>query len=113
MVTAMYHGKPAREDGLGRLFLDNIKAGTVLSSSVVTVLVCILVTVLNFGRASAVNAVALSAVLLASCSLFSFLSAKFCMRRFGGLTGDNFGATGEVSEILFLMVVLLWFRESI
>ena len=28
--------------------------------------------------------------------------------RFGGLTGDNFGAMHEISEILFLTVALLW-----
>ena len=60
-----------------------------------------------------INAVALPVVLLAACSLVSFLSAKFCMRRFGGLTGDNFGAINELSEILFLMVVIIWFQSSI
>lgn len=113
MVAAMYRGKPARGDGLGKLFLDNITAGTVFSSSLVTVLVCILVTALNSGKTSVINAVALPVVLLAACSLFSFLSAKFCMRRFGGLTGDNFGAINELSEILFLMVVIIWFQSSI
>jgi cobalamin synthase len=28
--------------------------------------------------------------------------------RFGGLTGDNFGAMHEISEIFFLSVALLW-----
>jgi len=113
MVTAMYHGKPAREDGLGKLFLDNMGTGTVLLSSLVMVLVCIPVALLNLGSAPATDAVALPVVLLAAGFLFSFLSAKFCVRRFSGLTGDNFGAIGELSEILFLMVVIVWFHGYI
>ena len=40
---------------------------------------------------------------------FSLLWAIFCARRFGGLTGDTSGAVAEMSEIVFLLLALLFF----
>jgi adenosylcobinamide-GDP ribazoletransferase len=47
-------------------------------------------------------------VLFAVLYMFSFMSVKFCRKRFGGITGDNLGAISEISEILFLMLISLW-----
>lgn len=113
MVIAMCCAKPARGDGLGRLFLDNMSAGTVLLSSLLTVMAGILPVVLNPGNFRPAGAPVLLFVLPIAGFLFSFVSARFCGRRFGGVTGDNFGAIGELSEIIFLMVVMIWFHVSI
>jgi cobalamin synthase len=56
-----------------------------------------------------VTALPLMAGTLYGCS---YLWVRFCERRFGGLTGDTFGAMGELSEILFLAVVSAWLRHS-
>jgi len=37
-------------------------------------------------------------------SLFALLSRHYLHRRFGGLTGDMFGAVGELAETLALAV---------
>jgi cobalamin synthase len=40
--------------------------------------------------------------------LISLILKYIFTARFGGLTGDNFGAMHETSEILFLWFALLW-----
>lgn len=111
MVIAMYHGVSARKDGLGRIFIDNIKINTVIISSLLVLLIYALVFYLN--KASGLRGMALFFILSALFYVMSVLSARFFKRRFGGITGDTMGAAAEVSEIVFLMVTYIWLRQSI
>ncbi len=113
MVPAMYHGISARQDGLGRIFIDNIKAEYVLFSSLLTIICCLLAVQFYLYKMYGINSVLLFPVLFAILYLFSFSSTKFSIRRFDGLTGDNFGAVSEISEILFLMVISIWLQHFI
>ena len=40
--------------------------------------------------------------------LFCRISVHFCRRSFGGLTGDTLGAISEITEIIFLLMVIAW-----
>jgi len=113
MVPAMYHGISARQDGLGRIFIDNIKVEYVLFSSLLTIIFCFLAVQFYLYKMYGINSILLFPVLFAILYLFSFSSAKFFIRRFDGLTGDNFGAVSEISEILFLMVISIWLQHFI
>jgi adenosylcobinamide-GDP ribazoletransferase len=113
MVVAMCCARPARGDGLGRIFLDNMSAATIVLSSLFAILVSIPPVVLHPGNFRPAGAPVLLFVLPFAGFLFSFASARFCGGRFGGLTGDNFGAIAELSEVIFLMVVMIWFHVSI
>jgi cobalamin synthase len=51
----------------------------------------------------------LAVAMLVTYALVRMLTS-FCRNGFGGHTGDTLGATGELAEIIFLLVVLTWQR---
>jgi len=113
MVPAMYYGTSARKDGLGRIFIENITRKDLVYSSLITFSFVLLGAELLQHTAYSRVAAFLLIILFAVIYIFCLLSVRFCRRMFGGLTGDTLGATGELSEILFLMVVSLWLQHSI
>jgi adenosylcobinamide-GDP ribazoletransferase len=113
MAATMYHGNSARQDGLGKMFIDNITLVKVVLASLLLIFFYAATGMLYLNKAYGTGAVILFFVLLASSYIFCLLSTKFFDKRFGGLTGDTLGAAGEISEILFLMVASLWLQHSI
>lgn len=111
MVPAAYHGTAARKDGLGRVFIENVLVRDLVLSSLITLLLSFVVAGILQQTPSATGT--LLFMLLAVLYLFSFAAVKFCRLRFGGITGDSFGAISEIAEIIFLMVASIWLRHSI
>ena len=113
-VPAMFHGKPARKDGLGRIFIGTTGAGDVAFASFL--LACLYLTV--FGLLSlahggpALNASRVYMFLFLIAFLYAAVRAalRVLTRNFGGLTGDHLGAITEAAEIAFLITALLWLR---
>jgi adenosylcobinamide-GDP ribazoletransferase len=113
MVPSLYYGTSARPDGLGRLFIDSVGKGTVFVSSFLVVLFFFFSFSISLHRAFAADAVMLFFTLFIMLYCFGVLSVWFFRRRFGGLTGDNFGAIHELSEIIFLFTVARWLPRFI
>ena len=112
MVQTMHSGMSARNDGLGKLFIDSIRDRDILLSLFVTVLLC--VPVAGFLRDLQPAAVGIFFLLTFTVQhLFTFFWVKLCTARFGGLTGDTLGAGGELCEILYFMVASSWLQHSI
>lgn len=111
MVPAAYHGTAARKDGLGRLFIENVRARDLVLASVITLLLSFVVA--GILRQTPFATGSLLFMLFAVLYLFSFAAVKFCKVRFGGITGDSLGAISEIAEIIFLMVAFIWLRHSI
>lgn len=111
-VPAMYHGSPARKDGLGKIFIEHTGPGSVIISTALVVLLSIASTA-HLVRVSPVTGAASCALFIGGFYLSGYLAVKFLMRRFGGLTGDHFGALTETSEILFLLAGYIWLQRSI
>ncbi len=108
MTVAMFHGTPARKDGLGRIFINGIRFREIFISTLI--LLCIYTgTLIIFDGASISLYVFVTLVLYSSSSLWLY----FCNKKFGGSTGDTLGALHEISEILFLFMVIIWQRYSI
>lgn len=107
-VPAMYHGVSARRDGLGRIFIDNMTRGNVILSTVLTFVLCLIAEKAQLYKAYGMKSLWLMLVLFLSFYALSLAAARFSYRKFGGFTGDCFGALSEVSEMLFLVVVLRW-----
>jgi adenosylcobinamide-GDP ribazoletransferase len=114
MVTGMYHAKSARKDGIGRTFLEHTGLKQIIFATMFLLLLTFAV-MYTFHYCLPL----LFQWTLGSFTLFFFSEMVFiylvCLilkyifaARFGGLTGDNFGAMHEISEIFFLSVALLW-----
>ncbi len=112
-VPAMYHGGAARNDGLGKIFIEHTGPASVMISTALVVFLSVAVSVLHLLRMSPVVGVGSCALFIAGFYLFGYLAVKFLMRRFGGLTGDHFGAMTEISEIIFLPAAYIWLQRSI
>ena len=113
MILNMYHGVSARQDGLGKMFIENITLVSVLLASLLLTLFCFAADRLYLHAEFGAGMILLFIVLIAVFSVFRILSAGFFNNRFGGITGDTLGAAGEISEILFLLVTSLWLQRSI
>jgi adenosylcobinamide-GDP ribazoletransferase len=107
MVPTLFHGKPAREMGLGKIFIDHTTSGMFLLSSLIMAgIYCSVAFSLSvFDRG---DILLLLLVLSISLYLLGVAWSGFCSRRFGGLTGDNIGAVGEIGDLLTLGIVSLW-----
>jgi adenosylcobinamide-GDP ribazoletransferase len=106
MVPALFHGKSARKDGLGRVFIENTGRDELLIASATTAILMIAVFISGSGLSFNAFLVIKVLVLLAGVYILSFALSRFFQKKFGGLTGDNLGAVSEMSEIFFLSVLL-------
>jgi adenosylcobinamide-GDP ribazoletransferase len=107
MIPPMFHAKPASNNGLGRIFITNTGPANFALSSLI--LVAIFSLAMFFSKVPLADSVRLCALVMLSLYLVSFLWVFLCRRKFGGLTGDNFGAMAEIAEIVFLTVLLCFF----
>jgi adenosylcobinamide-GDP ribazoletransferase len=103
MVPSIYHGRPARQDGLGRVFMEHTGGKEMFASMALlfVVLLCVLVITAK-GSLFLIQAVFVFPVLY----IFSLVSVWFFQKHFDGLTGDNFGAVHELGTLVFLMTNL-------
>jgi adenosylcobinamide-GDP ribazoletransferase len=95
MVVGAYGASYARaEGGLAAPFLAHLSERHVLGATVLMVFL----TVWAFGAVPALAALLIE-------GLFSRLATVFCRHFFGGITGDTLGATNELVEVTFLLLM--------
>ncbi len=109
MVTAMFHGSSARKDGLGRIFIDSVKGKEFIISTIIFIFMLILFQAL-FSSFAPQAQYFFNIAMFIFLYLFSHLWIRLCNKNFGGLTGDTLGALSELSELLFLFMVIAWSR---
>jgi adenosylcobinamide-GDP ribazoletransferase len=113
MVPSLHMGTSARQDGLGKAFIDSVTISTVAYSSLFLILFCAMTASMHLYNIFGAGTLALFFSLCAVLAVFSFMTVRLCTKRFGGLTGDVFGAINEISEILFLFVAAVWLQRFI
>ena len=122
MVTAIFHGKSARQDGIGKIFIENTKLKELVIATLLVIGCWLLVTIFFLsslftiypGLAQRSGAgYSLFLVSIPVLYIFSLVSVWFCNKKFGGMTGDTFGAVSEISEILFLIISVIIRNSSI
>jgi adenosylcobinamide-GDP ribazoletransferase len=111
-VPAMHHGVSARNDGLGRIFIEHAGRGSVLISTAIVISLCVMVSSFGLLDISPRTMLEFSLLIVAVFYLFCLLAVQLFCKRFGGLTGDHFGAVTEISEILFLLAGYVWLQHS-
>jgi adenosylcobinamide-GDP ribazoletransferase len=111
MVPPMHHGWSARKEGLGRIFIQNIEPGALLFSQVITLLLAVVVYFFWLRSPAGGSRVFLLLGLFMALYLFGYSVARCSRNKFGGLTGDIFGAVTEISEVIYLLGVSFWLRR--
>ncbi len=98
MVSAMFIMPAARQSGMGFAFKQGATWGRFISATVFAAMIAVLVINLQ------------GLVLLALLWIVVTLIALFFRWRFGGLTGDNYGAINELAEVLTVLLIIIVFR---
>jgi adenosylcobinamide-GDP ribazoletransferase len=112
-VPAMYHGISARSDGLGRIFIEHAGAGSLVLSTIGTAALCLTAALSHLLAPSTLFVALFCGIIIAILYAFALAMLRILRKRFGGLTGDHFGAITELSELIFLLSAVLWSRLSI
>ncbi len=112
MVTAIFHGKSARQDGIGKIFIENTKLKELVIATLLVIGCWLLVVSFLLSSLFTIH-YSLFLVSISVLYIFSLASVWFCNKKFGGMTGDTFGAVSEISEILFLMMAVIIRNSSI
>ncbi len=112
IVTAIFHGKSARQDGLGKIFIENTKLKELVIATLLAIGCWLLVVSFLLSSLFTIH-YSLFLVSIPVLYIFSLVSVWFCNKKFGGMTGDTFGAVSEISEILFLMMAVIWSQNYI
>ncbi|MCX7794300.1 MAG: adenosylcobinamide-GDP ribazoletransferase [Thermodesulfovibrionales bacterium] len=112
MNVAMFHGRPARTEGLGYLFMANYRTKDFLIAGAWLLSIYSLIYAL-FGHYLPERFYIFCIFVTLTLYLFSLLWLSFLKKRLGGQTGDTLGALNEISELIFLLLLILWWRFSI
>lgn len=110
MVIAAYHGKSAKKDGLGHLFIEHTRGIHHVAASLATVLLTGLACLVIVQVPLYIFYLMFAMPVLYG---FSFLSVSFFNRLFGGMTGDSFGALNEIAVLIFLITTIIWAQQFI
>lgn len=97
MVIAMRYSMPAKEEGLGKLFIEYSKKNNIL-------LPCIFVLLLSGLLFQLQGILIVTGLFMATILLKIYFAEKG-----GGMTGDTIGAVNEIVEVLFLAFVYVSF----
>lgn len=109
MLIAFYHGKSARRDGLGRIFIEGAK-GREFAFSTIVLIILLMAFHLIFSHFAPEAQYIFNLILLVTIYCLSRFWIGLCNSKFGGLTGDTLGALSELTETIFLMLVIVWSR---
>ena len=88
----------AAKTGLGSTLIEHLKTKHVIFATVITLVLTVVVL-----RGAGI-------VMMLVVAAFSTASKKYFHRRLGGVTGDTFGAVGEISETLVLVCIAMGVR---
>jgi adenosylcobinamide-GDP ribazoletransferase len=106
-VPVMFHGASARPDGLGKIFVERTGVREVVRATW-PVAVFLAVAAAGGFRDEAGSAAVFYGAACAGGYGACVMAVRFFERRFGGLTGDHFGAIVETGEVAFLLAAIAW-----
>lgn len=110
MVWAIFHCRSARQDGLGRLFIEHTGVKQMVSATVLTIAaVCVVLGITSDLELLSFHLMFVLPVLY----FFSVSAVWFFRKHFGGMTGDSIGSVYEGAVLLFLMTRIIWLQKFI
>lgn len=103
-VVLCYKSVPAKKVGMGNMFIGKCDIGTLTASSALVALTIMIVSLISTGS------ILFSFLALASLPLlyiFAGVFEYFIYRKIDGLTGDVIGCGIELSELIFIIYMLI------
>ena len=97
-MVLLGHRSQAAKQGLGSTLIDHLSAKHLFLATLITVLLV----------AAILHAAGIA--MMAWVAVFTIVSKAYFHRRLGGVTGDTFGAVGELSETSVLFFLALGMR---
>lgn len=91
-----YIGKPAKEEGMGNLFIETVTIREVIVGIVVGMLI-------TFGVLGIIEGL----ILFITATAVTILFNVYCKSKIGGVTGDSLGANNEIVTIALMIVVYI------
>jgi len=108
LLPAIYYSKSARQDGLGRMFIEHTGTKEFVIATVLTLFIVMGCSIIF----SDINLFAFYGMLIFPVLYaLSVMAVWFFNNHFEGLTGDSFGAVNEIARMTYLIVVLIWLQK--
>lgn len=105
MVPVIFHCRSAKQDGLGKMFIDHTEKKELLKATFLT----LLISFLALGFMSQFSLLTFHLMfIMPLLYMFSFLAVWFSNKNFDGVTGDTLGAVHEIALLIFLMIRVIW-----
>ncbi len=105
MVVSVFHGRSARQDGLGKIFIDYTRKKELLTATAFA----LLISFLALGVMSQFSVLTLHLMFVMPVLYMSaFPAVWFSNKNFGGMTGDTIGAAYEITVLLYLIIRVIW-----
>ncbi|MFA5778875.1 MAG: adenosylcobinamide-GDP ribazoletransferase [Elusimicrobiota bacterium] len=93
LVFASTISKPAKNEGLGKIFIDTVSKKDFFIATIAAVLISFLIFELK------------GFFILIAVSFVSFIFLKLISKKIGGITGDILGALNEIIEVFVLLIL--------
>jgi adenosylcobinamide-GDP ribazoletransferase len=110
MVWAIFHCRPARQDGLGRMFIEHTGLKELITATTLSLIACFV----TLGVIAELELLLFHLMFVLPVLYFFSVSAVwFFKKHLGGMTGDSFGSVYEIAILLFLTTRILWVQKFI
>ncbi|NOZ70240.1 MAG: adenosylcobinamide-GDP ribazoletransferase [Deferribacteres bacterium] len=109
MVPAIYHCRPAKQEGLGKMFAAYTGKKEVLTAT----LICVAALFMVLGIMSQFSVLTFHLMfIMPVLYMFALAAVWFCNRNFDGMTGDTLGAVHEIAVLIILAIMVIWSQRS-
>ena len=104
MVSAAYYSKSARQEGLGRLFIEHTAKKELITATILAIVFMAALSIISVQFSYLMFYVMFAMPVLYA---FSFGAVWGFKKLFSGMTGDLFGAVNEIAVLVFLIMVVV------
>lgn len=112
MLAGMRISVPARKDGLGVMFISRATVSAPIAGGLLLML--LMTGAVMFAGWSCLPVWHIfSPAVFGVILIYAFLHNRVMLSVFGGQTGDTLGASGEIVEVIYLLMVVAWSRNFI
>ena len=102
MFLAISGSRPARKEGMGKLFIGATRWTELIFSSIIVVIACVASYFLPLGPVKMLGFIAVAVAVIVTLAF-----VRYCNYKIEGMTGDTLGALNEIVEIAVLLSIVV------